>query len=226
MTAHIPNPDDPVSREAARAIAHLNADHADALLDMARALAGCPEALAARCLDADRTALTLEATTPTDTLTLRIPTTSRFPTPRPPQGDREARPSSPRSPERAVGNRPENPASPDKRQDTLTSPFIRHILIEQMIGKRTKRGNSFLAPLLRGACVAQKEPLAIEQVALGGPDGEVESVDAIISGRTGVLKPIEQKPSLMLGILRGPLAAPDTRRGNSDSRTARKPSSH
>lgn len=70
---HIPNPNDPVSRDAARAIAHLNADHADALLDMARALAGCPEATSARCLDADRTALTLEATTPTDTLTLRIP---------------------------------------------------------------------------------------------------------------------------------------------------------
>lgn len=64
---------DPVSRGAARAIAHLNADHADALLDMARALGGCPQATAARCLDADRTALTLEATTPTDTLTLRIP---------------------------------------------------------------------------------------------------------------------------------------------------------
>jgi putative heme iron utilization protein len=62
-----------VSREASGAIAHLNSDHADALLDMARTLAGCPEATSARCLDADRTALTLEATTPTDTLTLRIP---------------------------------------------------------------------------------------------------------------------------------------------------------
>jgi hypothetical protein len=73
MTNHIPNPDDPVSREAGGAIAHLNSDHADALLDMARALAGCPEAISATCLDADTTALTLEATTPTDTLTLRIP---------------------------------------------------------------------------------------------------------------------------------------------------------
>jgi len=73
MTNHIPNPDDPVSREASGAIAHLNSDHADALLDMARALGGCPEATSARCLDADTTALTLEATTPTDTLTLRIP---------------------------------------------------------------------------------------------------------------------------------------------------------
>jgi heme iron utilization protein len=73
MPDHVPNPDDPVSREATGAIAHLNSDHADALLDMARALGGCPEATAARCLDADRNALTLEATTPTDTLTLRIP---------------------------------------------------------------------------------------------------------------------------------------------------------
>jgi heme iron utilization protein len=73
MTNHIPNPDDPVSREASGAIAHLNADHADALLDMARALGGHPEATSARCLDADTTALTLEATTPTDTVTLRIP---------------------------------------------------------------------------------------------------------------------------------------------------------
>ncbi|HEX4306883.1 MAG TPA: DUF2470 domain-containing protein [Solirubrobacterales bacterium] len=67
------NPDDPVSQGAARAIAHLNEDHSDALLDMARALGGCPEATSARCLDADRVALTLEATTPSDTLTLRIP---------------------------------------------------------------------------------------------------------------------------------------------------------
>jgi hypothetical protein len=29
---HIPNPEDPVSREAGRAIAHLNADHSVALL--------------------------------------------------------------------------------------------------------------------------------------------------------------------------------------------------
>jgi putative heme iron utilization protein len=67
------DPNDPVSREAGRAIAHLNADHADALLEMARAQGGCPEATSARCLDADTTALTLEAKTPTDTLILRIP---------------------------------------------------------------------------------------------------------------------------------------------------------
>jgi heme iron utilization protein len=74
MSDHIPqNPDDPVSREAGRAIDHLNSDHADALLDMARALAGCTEATAARCLDADRFGLTLEATTPSGPRPLRVP---------------------------------------------------------------------------------------------------------------------------------------------------------
>lgn len=57
-------PEDSVSRGAAGAVAHLNDDHADALLDMARALGGCPEATAARCLDADRTGLDLVAETP------------------------------------------------------------------------------------------------------------------------------------------------------------------
>ena len=71
---HMPqNPDDPVSQGAGRAIAHLNADHDDALLDMARALAGCDEATAARCLDADRFGLILIATTPTGELTVRVP---------------------------------------------------------------------------------------------------------------------------------------------------------
>jgi putative heme iron utilization protein len=70
---HIPqNPDDPVSREAGRAIAHLNADHDDALLDMARALGGCAEATAARCLDADRLGLTLLATTEAGEVTVRV----------------------------------------------------------------------------------------------------------------------------------------------------------
>ncbi|HEU4739755.1 MAG TPA: DUF2470 domain-containing protein [Solirubrobacterales bacterium] len=36
-------PDDPVSRGAERAIAHLNDDHADALLEMAQALGDAPE---------------------------------------------------------------------------------------------------------------------------------------------------------------------------------------
>jgi len=74
MTDYTPqNPEDPVSQGAGRAIAHLNADHDDALLDMARALAGCVEATSARCLDADRFGLTLVATTPTDELTVRVP---------------------------------------------------------------------------------------------------------------------------------------------------------
>jgi heme iron utilization protein len=71
---HVPaNPEDPVSQGAARAIAHLNADHDDSLLDMARALAGCEEATAARCTDADRFGLTLVAATPSGELTVRVP---------------------------------------------------------------------------------------------------------------------------------------------------------
>lgn len=66
------SPDDPVSANAGRAIAHLNADHDDALLDMARALGDCPGATAARCLDADRTGLTLLATTDAGDRTLRV----------------------------------------------------------------------------------------------------------------------------------------------------------
>ncbi len=64
--------DDPVSRGAERAIAHLNDDHADALLDMARALGGCPQASAARCVDADRTGLDLIAETPTGEAAVRV----------------------------------------------------------------------------------------------------------------------------------------------------------
>jgi len=65
--------DDPVSRGAAGAIAHLNEDHADALLDMAQAIGGCPEATAARCLDADRTGLDLLAQTPAGEIAVRVP---------------------------------------------------------------------------------------------------------------------------------------------------------
>lgn len=57
-------PGDPVSEGAERAIDHLNGDHDDALLEMARALGGCPEATAARCVDADRTGLDLVVRTP------------------------------------------------------------------------------------------------------------------------------------------------------------------
>lgn len=66
-------PDDPVSRGAERAIEHLNDDHADALLDMARAIGGCPEAGSARCVDADRTGLDLIAETPNGETEVRVP---------------------------------------------------------------------------------------------------------------------------------------------------------
>lgn len=65
-------PDDPVSRGAERAIAHLNDDHADALLEMAQALGGHPDATAARCLDADRTGLDLLVQTPTGETAVRV----------------------------------------------------------------------------------------------------------------------------------------------------------
>jgi putative heme iron utilization protein len=64
---------DPVSEGAARAIEHLNEDHDDALLDMARAIGGCPEATAARCVDADRTGLDLIAETPGGETEVRVP---------------------------------------------------------------------------------------------------------------------------------------------------------
>jgi heme iron utilization protein len=64
---------DPVSEGAARAIEHLNEDHDDALLDMARALGGCPEATAVRCVDADRTGLDLVAQTPAGEVDVRVP---------------------------------------------------------------------------------------------------------------------------------------------------------
>jgi heme iron utilization protein len=64
---------DPVSEGAAHAIAHLNEDHADALLDMARAIGGCPEATAARCIDADRIGLDLVAETPGGEAEVRVP---------------------------------------------------------------------------------------------------------------------------------------------------------
>jgi putative heme iron utilization protein len=64
--------DDPVSRGAEGAISHLNDDHDDALLEMAQALGGCPEASAARCVDADRTGLDLIATTPAGAVAVRV----------------------------------------------------------------------------------------------------------------------------------------------------------
>jgi putative heme iron utilization protein len=64
--------DDPVSQGAARAIDHLNEDHADALLEMVQALGGRPEATAARCVDADRTGLDLVARTPAGEVEVRV----------------------------------------------------------------------------------------------------------------------------------------------------------
>ncbi|HEY2716844.1 MAG TPA: DUF2470 domain-containing protein [Solirubrobacterales bacterium] len=65
-------PDDPVSCGAEGAIAHLNADHADALLEMAQALGGQPEAIATRCLDADRTGLDLVVATAAGEVPVRV----------------------------------------------------------------------------------------------------------------------------------------------------------
>lgn len=45
---------DPVARDARAAVGHLNADHADALLEIARALGGYPDATAAACSGLDR----------------------------------------------------------------------------------------------------------------------------------------------------------------------------
>ena len=66
-------PDDPVSSGAERAIDHLNDDHDDALLEMAQALGGRPEATAARCVDADRTGLDLVVQTPNGEAEVRVP---------------------------------------------------------------------------------------------------------------------------------------------------------
>lgn len=55
---------DPVTPAAAGAIAHLNADHADALAAMARVLGGYPDTESATCTGADRYGLDLRVDTP------------------------------------------------------------------------------------------------------------------------------------------------------------------
>jgi hypothetical protein len=55
---------DPVVPHAAGAIAHLNADHAEALRAIAKVLAGYPDATAATCTGADRYGLDLKVHTP------------------------------------------------------------------------------------------------------------------------------------------------------------------
>jgi putative heme iron utilization protein len=54
---------DPVQPRAAGAIAHLNADHADALVAMARTLGGYPDTTAATCAALDRYGLDLKVST-------------------------------------------------------------------------------------------------------------------------------------------------------------------
>lgn len=55
---------DPLHAIAAGAIEHLNADHADALTEMARALGGFPDAESAVCTGVDRYGLDLKVGTP------------------------------------------------------------------------------------------------------------------------------------------------------------------
>ncbi len=55
---------DPLHAIAAGAIEHLNADHADALAEMARALGGFPDAESAVCTGVDRYGLDLKVGTP------------------------------------------------------------------------------------------------------------------------------------------------------------------
>jgi len=67
---------DPVAVSAAAAIAHLNDDHADALLVIAQALGGYPDATAARCSGLDRRGIDLALDTPRGRAPARVP----FPT--------------------------------------------------------------------------------------------------------------------------------------------------
>lgn len=55
---------DRVAAGAGHAIAHLNADHAGALLDMVRSLGGHPDATEATCAAIDRLGIDIEAVTP------------------------------------------------------------------------------------------------------------------------------------------------------------------
>ncbi|MCW3004099.1 MAG: hypothetical protein JWQ20_3397 [Conexibacter sp.] len=62
---------DPIS-DARGAVDHLNQDHADALLTMARALGGYPDATSTRCTAADRYGLDLVVETPRGTAPARV----------------------------------------------------------------------------------------------------------------------------------------------------------
>lgn len=63
---------DPVAPRASFAVSHLNGDHADALLLMARHLAGHTDATAASCLRADRYGLDLGVDTPRGATNARV----------------------------------------------------------------------------------------------------------------------------------------------------------
>jgi heme iron utilization protein len=63
---------DPVAPQAAFAVRHMNSDHPDALLAMAQALGGFPDATEARCERADRYGLDLTVRTPRGTGTTRV----------------------------------------------------------------------------------------------------------------------------------------------------------
>jgi hypothetical protein len=68
---------DPVASGAGAAVAHLNADHADALLQIAQALGGYPDATAAECSGLDRYGIDLAL----DTARGRAPARVAFPAP-------------------------------------------------------------------------------------------------------------------------------------------------
>jgi heme oxygenase (biliverdin-IX-beta and delta-forming) len=63
---------DPVAPCAARAVAHLNADHADALCAMASTIGGHPDATSATCTGADRYGLDLEVSMANGTAHTRV----------------------------------------------------------------------------------------------------------------------------------------------------------
>ncbi len=68
---------DPVASGAGAAVTHLNADHADALLQIAQALGGYPDATAAECSGLDRYGIDLALDTPRGRAPARVP----FPAP-------------------------------------------------------------------------------------------------------------------------------------------------
>ncbi len=71
-TAYAAAEPDPVAIDAASAIAHLNGDHADALLVIARTLGGYPDATTARCCGLDRRGIDLALDTPRGRAPTRI----------------------------------------------------------------------------------------------------------------------------------------------------------